>query len=187
VSVSDTVALTQVSLGERPRYGSPYPDGIAYGRAAVVGDASGGTVTLQFTAEGQFLYRLENLIGTKDDQLSASPELLLQSAWLSDRSPDLALGEMNLLYVMEGKGFGNGGAGFVPALDAQAMFRRTPLGRFIPTGAALLIQTIDSLNTDLAEYQLWAVLSYWRKEATYLPGFWSVFLQSPEVPPIVPR
>jgi len=197
VAIAVTGEIVHLELGRRFAYGSPYPLGFAVGHINQTGDASGGDLTFTFNADGGFLYRFEGFqLTVGQGVLIGDTHAITNHAWATEKS-GLGTSAFSLNHIMQGTGMstfavytivgpGDGESG---GYDASRMLRRLPMGSTRNVSLQVIFQaSIDNTNTVTHEASLW--LSYWRKEALYLPGFMSAFMEAPEVPPVtsqVPR
>lgn len=185
MAIADNVAMTHVAFGDRPRYGSPYPEGVALGRSSVTGDLTGGNIVVSFQADGGFLYRFEAFHAEKD-QVAVNEDwvVLFIHGWATEKT-DFGTGAFNVLHKL-GRELNTVPGILTYTMSDREQFpaRRFPLGRVDSTADQLLAQLTIGTNTDGANYLAQFVCTYWRKEATYLPGFISSFYEAPVVPGI---
>lgn len=181
MSIVAVVDVVHAAFGHRPRYGSPYPEGIALGHADVVGDATGGDLTVNFNADGGFLYRLETVHVLKQSVAVLDDiRLVLISGWASQKS-GLGTASFNITRQLA-RNVATPITNYRLTHTEYMEARRFPLGRTDADRAQLLAQFIFPTNTNTIVWDFNIVLTYWRKEATYLPGFLSSFYESPVVP-----
>jgi len=181
VAVSVSSGLERLSFADRPQYSSPYPLGIAVGRAAVTGDASGGGVTMTLLSDGGFLFRLELLSLVRGDVTSTTQNIITSHRWAGDRSPAASPTDFDLNWhltrVAQG-GFSVSRAN----VDVMSMIRRFPMGRTDNVALQVILSASDAVNTDTVTYEFHAICTYWRKEALQRPGFLASYYEAPEVP-----
>jgi len=181
VSIADSGQIIHLPFTDRPQYADPHPEGIAVGHIDSTGDASGGTLTQTFLADGGFLYRLELLQATRDSDTSSEMNYITSHQWATDRS-GLGVGAFNLNWVMENHRDAQGAfVQWAPRLVDLTMIRRVPLGRTDDVLQQILLSAAAS-NQDTSIYDLDVVLTYWRKESLSRPGFLASFWESPFVP-----
>ena len=194
MAVAATGSVIHLPFGERPQYGSPYPEGIAAGHLNPTGDATGGDITFTFLADAGFLYRFEGFQIARGSATRKFAHCISSHRWASSRS-GLGASAFDLnwvlgadvvdtfsVYKMVGERSTGATGGAATTYDRDTV-RRLPMGR---TDAAIL-QTLFSativlgnIDTITHEAALW--LTYWRKESLALPGFLSSFFEAPIVP-----
>lgn len=183
MAVNNNTSVVLLPFSVRPGFGSPYPLGVAVGHIDVTGDLSGGAAGGTLLAPGGFLYRLELLNSTMGFSGSAVDMSFITShRWATDRSGrGIAAFDLNWHAETENK------SGFLVATPRPSdyqMIRRFPMGRTDNVAAQVLSAITWITNIDTALYDFDWVFTYWRKEATYLPGFMAAFLEAPFVPPL---
>jgi len=186
VSIGISGGLIHLPFGERPGYGSPYPEGIAVGHIDQTGDATGNPITATFLDDGHFLHRLELAQYTEGQLAGTRGSLITAHRWASDRS-GLGATAFDLNWLFDNI---NGSAAnpftqnnLTPAtLD---MVRRFPVGRTDDVLLQILFSFIAS-NQDAIAFDFNIVTTYWRQEAMYRPGFLASFWEAPFVPPASP-
>lgn len=179
--------VVHLPFGDRAQYGSPYPEGIAVGHRTITGDATGGQIDLEFTAEAGFIYRLELVQLDRQASGTIVAKFTTSHRWAGDKS---GLGTNPFLLQWPTRALADSarrqytlwnvaGGGSSP----MAEIRRFPLGRLDkqPTGQILVEWNLDT-NTDGVIHRFNVVFTYWRKEALSLPGFLSSFYEAPVVP-----
>jgi len=190
MAIATSINLERLQTGERPQYGSPYPEGIAVAHSQITGDASGGIITWTILSDGGFLFRLEGIqiaIGTTTIDVV---HMITSHRWASDKS-GLGTTSFDLNW---GLGFYLAASGFQVAsltgnnqtstIDALTQVRKLPMGRSENVSAQQVMFVTVEGNIDTIDYQLAAWCTYWRKESLYLPGFLESFYESPVVPPL---
>ncbi len=187
MAIALTTGVVHLPFGERPQYGSPYPEGLAVAHRAITGDASGNPLTLSILADAGFLYRLELLQVARGAAAIIQTHLITSHRWASDRS-GLGDSAFDLNWQMVGLAAttfatytlitGSAARGPSPLTE----IRRFPMGRTdnVPLQQLMLI-TFD-INVDTITHEFAVVLTYWRKEALALPGFLSSFFEAPVIP-----
>ena len=187
MAIAAAEAVVHLPFGERPEYGSPYPEGIAVAHREIVGDATGGNINLSFTAKSGFIYRLELVHLHILSATSFTSSINTSHRWAGDKS---GLGGSSFLLTwplssLPGVTFkvytlatATGGGG-----DTLQSIRRFPLGRLdkLPTGQ-VLVSFFTALQANLIVYTYSVVFTYWPKESLALPGFLSSFYEAPIVP-----
>lgn len=151
-------------------------------------DASGGAHTFTFLADAGFLYRLELCNLTRGETTVRNVHAITSHAWAADKS-GLGSGAFDLNYRMAGAPVGGTFSVYslmnvisssgVPAVPE---IRRFPMGRLDKVLLQVLMSVTIPTNTTGITNELSIVWTYWRKEATYRPGFLSSFFESPVVP-----
>ncbi len=178
MSIATTTGIALLPFAERPLFGDPYPIGLAVGDTLITGDATGGTVGTTFLADGSFLFRLEMVQVVKGDGLSTAVNMITAHTMLADRSGRPNISQLNwILPSFSGNGF----RVFTPMPGDYAMMHRIPLGRTDRVTAQQLIALENENNVDTISYSFSVVLSYWRQEALFLPGFLQAFWEAPVV------
>ncbi len=194
MAIARQTALIHLRTGDRPQYGSPYPDGLAVAHIDAVGDATGGLVTFAFFADGGFLYRLESMSWRTGSFSGQIGFITTSHNWLQQKS-GAPIGSWDLSYPVVGFGIVITGVAFSTyhpilggptgdAVDAMEVIRRTPIGR-IDRSLSQQVVNAGMTNVNLLTYDINLVFTYWRKEAIYLPGFLSSFYNAPAVPPLL--
>jgi len=187
MALTPTTGIIHLPFGERPQYGSPYPEGIAVGFISQTGDGSGGNILATFNADAGFLYRLELMQLTRGSPNIVIAHTLTSHRWASERS-GLGTTSFDLNWPLTFFGTtafavaqlagGANGRGPWPL----EMIRRLPIGR---TDSVLLqpiiTMTVD-INVTAITHEFAVTLTYWRKEALSFPGFLSSFYEAPVVP-----
>lgn len=180
MSVDLSTGVTHLASADRPRYGQPYPEGLAVGHLSVTGDASGGQVSATFLTDGGFLYRAEVITQTRGDTLTSTPNIVTSHEWATARAPVDAIA-FNLNWILlqtQTSAFG----GATLAVRDWVQLRRFPMGRTDQVTLQVLINMIDNVNTNLVVYEFDCIFSYWRTEALARPGFLQAFWEAPVVP-----
>lgn len=192
MTLGTTGTLDHLSLGERPQYGMPYPEGIAVVSDQTPDDASGGIHTWTFTADPGFLYRLELFNWTRGEATVRLADMITTHRWATGKHSGGPTG-FDLNWILEpavGTTFGV----YVPVLqpgegNALEVIRRFPMGALLgglaPGIPVQLLTMTNRVNTTGITNEISIVWTYWRKEALYLPGFLSAFYEAPAVPPLV--
>jgi len=184
VAISVNTGIVHLPLGERPRYGSPYPEGIAVGHQDITGDASGGTIVNAFLADGGFLYRLELVNVTQSTANTNSVHIIQSSRWATDKSGlGAAAFDLNWHLIQVGR---DGFSVYTPENQNMGMMRRMIMGRTDTVDLQTVASYHIGSNVDTVVWDMDIVLTYWRKESLSLPGFLSSFYEAPAVPPLVP-
>ncbi|KKK83232.1 hypothetical protein LCGC14_2795450 [marine sediment metagenome] len=188
MALATTLGMVHLPFGERPQYGSPYPEGMAVAHSDVADDASGGDHTFTILADGGFLYRLELVNLVRGSGTIANLHIITSHRWASDKS-GLGNSAFDLNWDLIGAsvlpGFSVYGFNPLNNLGGVSMLRRFPMGR--TEGVALQqvinLTVISQVNTITNEMSF--VFTYWRKESLYQPGFLSSFFEAPASPPLV--
>lgn len=191
MALAVSTGILHIPFGERPQYGSPYPEGMAVGFLNEADDASGGSHTFTFLADGGFLYRLELLNYTRGEATARVTHCITNHRWAADKV-DVISTAFDLNWFLSpslGGGFsvynlGGGSAGGQGAVDHFPMIRRVPMGQLGQDKLQTLFHLDMTVNTNGITNELSIVLTYWRKEAMFRPGFLSAFWEASEVPPI---
>ena len=187
--------VQHIQTGERPQFGSPYPEGIAVAARDITGDATGGVVSWTITADGGFLYRLEGLQVSRGAATIVTIHAITAHKWIANKvgvgsgssafdlnwflgaaSGNLAAGGGFAVYTLLGGVLGQGGS---PVME---QIRRLPMGDIRKVTAQILASITVENNTDTVTHEFAAWFTYWRKESVYLPGFLSSFYEAPTVP-----
>lgn len=181
MALTPSTTLVHLPLGEREDYGSPYPAGLAVGHIDQIGDASGGAITASFLALDQFLYRLELMNVTKDDEGANDVDVITVHEWATAASGfgDFAFSlNWNLTQTSRG-----GFSVYQLRPEDLSQIRRFPIGSVTPEAGQFVavIRSEDNTLADVWDYDV--VFSYWPKTALFLPGFLSSFFEAPEVAP----
>jgi len=180
MAVAGSTGMEHLSFAERPGYGDPHPEGIAVAHAALTGDATGGTVGMTFLADGGFLYRLELANSTQGDATTSQVHAISSHDWATAKSP-APPGAFNLNWVFQQRLADIFRVHTLDFTDYQQI-RRFPIGRTQNVQLQTVFQMTNDDNTDTIIYEFDLVMSYWRKEAWYRPGFLSSFYDSPFIP-----
>jgi len=189
---ADTVGMVNLPLGERPQYGQPYPEGFAIASISSPDDASGGEHSFSFNADPGFLYRLELVNWTRGEATVRVIHAITVHRWAAARTGQGVAG-FDLNYFLRGAGGGGfvvytlGGGDFDSGYGVMEEIRRFPLGPEgggAPGVAVQLMLLTNVTNTDGITNELSVVMTYWRKESLYLPGFLSSFHEAPAIPPL---
>lgn len=181
MALAPTAGIVLLPFAERQRYGDAHPIGLAVGHIDQTGDASGNPLTASFLADGGFLFRLEMIQATLGSTTPVDMNFILAHRWASDRSGfgDTAF-DMN--WVLEERVSASGAFGaYSPAPADLQQIRRFPLGR-TDNVTAQFIASFNSTNQNGLVYDYDIVMSYWRVEALYRPGFLASFFESPFIP-----
>lgn len=191
MSLATNVGILHLPMGERPQYGQPYPEGIALAFSSVVDDASGGTHTFSINADPGFLYRLEFVNWSRGEGILRTLHAITVHRWASGKAPfGIAAFDLNwFLGGVAGAGFSVFTLAGITGQDVLQQIRRFPMGAILgglaPGVAVQLMFLTNETNTDTITNELAIGLTYWKKEALFLPGFLSSFYESPSVPPLL--
>jgi len=188
MAIARNVAVTILPLGERPQYGSPYPEGLAVAGDQFTGDATGGAVAWVLNADPGLLFRLEGFNLSVGNNVNMDGDVIINHRWAGDKAGIAAavFGTNWLLERFASAAFstysmvmGAGAGG-----DPIAQIRRLPMGQLTgPPGVSQLLMAVNIANNfDTIGYELFVWFTYWRRESISLPGFLSSFLESPVVP-----
>lgn len=181
MSLTPNTELQHLPFAARVEYGSPYPEGMAVGHIDVTGDASGGNITASFTAENQFLYRLELVNATKDDEVVNDVAMASVHEWATAQS-GFGVSAFSLNWHLDQiprSGF----SVYTLRVGDLPSIRRFPLGSITPgAGQFVTVFTVET-NTLADIWDFDVALSYWPKTSLFLPGFLSSFWEAPEVAP----
>lgn len=182
MGITLNIDMVNLPFGERPAYGSPYPEGISVGYGNQFGDASGGAIEFNLIAPCGFLYRIENLMGRTDAVTPTEAWTLeLFHIWAQQKSGFAAPSFQDLVHMPAL--LNPSTQSYQPLAPAVPMIRRFALGRVdIGLGTTTLAQLRIATNVLNQQYLFSFIATYWRKESTYLPGFLSSFYESPVVP-----
>ncbi len=181
MALTPNTELVHLPFAEREAYGSPYPAGMAVGHIDQIGDASGGAITASFIAQSQFLYRLELLNATKDDETANETTFATVHEWATAQS-GFGVSAFSLDWPTDQRNR-SGFAIYEPLPVALSMIRRFPIGSLPPgAGQFVLVITVGA-NVNLDVWDFDVVFTYWPKTALSLPGFLSTFFEAPEVAP----
>jgi len=181
MALTPSTTLVHLPFAAREAYESPYPEGIAVGHIDQTGDGSGGAITASVLAVDQFLYRLELIAATVDDEVTDDLSILTVHEWATVQS-GFSAGAFSLNWQMSQFALG-GFSTFTPNNRDLPMIRRFPLGSLTPgAGQFITVFTVQT-NNNGAVWDFDCVFSYWPKTALYLPGFLSSFWEAPEVAP----
>jgi len=183
VAIGVSSGLIHLPFGERPGYGSPYPEGIAVGHIDQEGDATGNPITATFLDDGHFMHRLELAQYTEGQEAGTRGSMITAHRWASDRS-GLGATAFDLNWLMEVISGSTANPFTQNNLEpsALAMVRRFPIGRTDNVDLQILISIIAS-NQNTIAFDFNVVTTYWRQEALYRPGFLQSFWEAPFVPP----
>lgn len=184
LTVTATVEITRLPFAKREGFGGPYPDGLAVAFATITGDGSMGVAEALFTTPAGFFYRLEIAQATRSD-VPASIEALLRcrADWLSQASP-FQSGSLSFDQAMNGTSILSGSFTLFETTRDANYLRRIPfgfLGGVAPTATGVVVE-MQIPNDNLIVYNFRTILTYWRRESFYLPGFLSSFFEAPVVP-----
>ena len=182
MAVSTTAGVIHVPFSDRAEYSSPYPLGIAVAHADLLGDATGGLAVASFLADGQFLYRLEGLNTTVNEDADTDIVDCITSHGWATRTAGLGTAAFDLNWVLI-KRAATSPANFAIASLADADLRaisRLPMGRTDKV-ALQTIMAIDHRNTDTRIYDFDAWWSYWPATARSESGFLQSFYEAPVV------
>ena len=198
MALSPNGQIIHLPFGERPQFGTPYPDGIAVGHINQTGDASGGKLTMTFLADGGFVYRFEGINMSRGTSVIEEADLITAHGWATAKS-GLGTSAFDLNWILSmslassfavySLGGGRAQSSSNPAgnpTDYQQL-HRLPMGRTDKVAVAQTLARVqlDNITTVTHELSMWC--TYWRVESLYLPGFLSSFYEAPEVPPLVRR
>ena len=183
MALNVNTGLVLLPFGERPQYGTPYPEGVAVGHLDVTGDASGNPINVTFHADGGFLFRLELAVVVRNDGLTHELSLISSHAWATDKSGrGTTAFDLNWLFDQV-TDTGTGFSIYSPKPVDYRMLRRFLMGRTAPGALQTVCSYQMSVNTNLVTFDFDVVFTYWPKTALYLPGFLSSFYESPAIPP----
>jgi len=182
MSVASSTGITRFRFSDRPRYGQPYPEGMAVGHGEITGDGSGGTISQTFLSDGGFLYRLELLNMTRGDGVAHVVDVITSHRWATDKAP-VAAGSFALNWTMD-ETIGDGFSVSTTKLNDLFQIRRFPMGRLDNVPLQILLTMRDDTNTNAIVYNFDCVFSYWRKEALTFPGFLQAFWEAPDIGPL---
>lgn len=183
MSIAASTTLVHLPFAERQAYGSPYPIGMAVGHIDQATDATGGTYTASCLAQDQFLYRLEVLNVTKDDEIAQDVSCQTIHEWATAQSGAGALA-FTLDWQLQRDASQNFTLFTLPTRSYQQI-RRFPIGSVTPDAGQFVSVVFVQSNVDAEVWDFDWVFSYWPKTALYLPGFLSSFFEAPEVAPPV--
>lgn len=184
MSIAATGEIIHLPFGERPAYGSPYPEGIAVGHIDQVGDASGNPITATFLADGGFLYRLELTQATRGGVDTTDWDYITSHRWATDKSGLGATAfDLNWVAAQQSQGLSSF-TSHTPRVQDLAAIRRFPMGRTDKVALQTLLSWTAE-NTDTILYDFDVVLTYWRKESLSMPGFLSAFYEAPAAPTLL--
>lgn len=161
--------LVHLPFGDRQLYGSSFPEGLAVAHSNIVGDLSGGGISVLVRADGGFLYRIELIRGHIDIDVAEDWSLRIAHDWATAKS-GLGTGAFDLEYNMF-RSVGAGGDVHLDMLDRINSERRFPIGRLDDILLQTLMLFTIPTNTNTRIYDIDVLLTYWRKEALYRPGF----------------
>lgn len=183
MAIVTNTGVIHLPFGERPQYGSPYPEGIAVAHADVTGDASGGAVTVAILADGGFLYRLELMNATRSDVANVTLDVISSHRWATDKS-GLGATAFDLNWLATRQAVGTFVVYTLRGEDRDRI-RRFPLGRTDKVALQTIWAVTFQTNVNTIEYDVDLVLTYWPKESLAMPGFLSSFYEAPAVPPLL--
>lgn len=177
-SVSATI--NRAPFAGMPAYASPNPEGVAACHIDILGNATGGEISGGMVSSGQFLYRLELFNLTRRDATVDPINCFTIADWASDKF-GFGAGSFSIDWLLEqviGGGFS------VNTFRDQDMrqIRRIPLGATRNVGVTNILFYDRVANTDTVVMDIFAMFTYWRKEALFLPGFLQSFYEAPFVP-----
>lgn len=184
MALTPNTAVVHLPFGERPAYGSPYPEGLAVAHIDVTGDASAGGITGIVQADRGFLYRLELMNVTKDDEVGNSVSVISSSNYLTDRSGlGTAAFDLNWQTIrVNNQGFQL----FQLESTVWRQIRKQIIGRTDAGSLQTIWTFVIETNTLADVWDMDLIFTYWRKESLAQPGFLSSFLEAPVVPSTVP-
>lgn len=184
MSQTPSTTLQHLSFGERPQYGTPYPEGIATGHIDVTGDATGGTITASFLTLPRFLYRLELIQATKAETGATDVSFTTHHQMLTDAT-GFGAGAFTLNWHTV-QGTVNGFAVFLPRPDSMSMIRRVPQGSIGQSDGEFICVFTSNENTNTIVWDFDVIYSYWPSTALQLPGFLSSFYEAPAIAGLLP-
>jgi len=191
MAIAPTTGLVLLPFGERPQYGSPYPEGMAVAHINATGDATGGDALFLINADPGLIFRLELAQLVRGTGTIVVAHALTSHRWATDKSGlgtssfdlnwnlnAIAIGTFSL-YVMSAGGASG-------PLDMVQLIKRFPMGSLqnSRTAQSLMVFTLVAGNVDTITHELSVVCTYWRKESLYQPGFLASYHESPAVPPL---
>lgn len=195
MSIASTLGIVHLPFGERPQYGSVYPEGLGVAHDDSPDDATGGVHSFTVLANPGFIYRLELFNYVRGEETVRVTTVISSHRWAADKS-GLGNNSFDITWVAAGfsAGSGSGFSGYglrnsaaANAHDVTDQIKRFPLGRL--SGAPGVAQSIFFVsmltNTDTISNDLALVFTYWDKQALFLPGFLSAFFEAPAAPPLV--
>jgi len=189
MALNSFAGLIHLPFGERPQYGSPYPEGLAVAHFDQADDASGGTHTFSLLADGGFIYRMELWSYARGTESATLAHCITSHRWASDKSglgaSSFDLNWLCVTSVLTGSGFrvyGLHAESSASSPDAVQMIRRFPMGTLQNVQQQLIYFQTNLIQIDGVTNELSLVFTYWRKESLFRPGFLSSFYDSPVVP-----
>jgi len=181
MAIALTTGVVHLPFGQRPGFGDPYPEGIAVAQRTIIGDATGGTVSLSVLTDGGFLYRVERAGLAKGDAVATTLDVISVHRWATARS---GLGDFafDLNWILPPLATGTFSAfGFTN--EDWLQLRRFPMGRTERAAAAQqLFFFSHSSNVNTITYEFDLIMAYWSVSAAYRPGFLESFWEAPPVP-----
>ena len=184
MSISASGTINRLASAQVPAYGSPNPEGVAVCNIAVTGDASGGTISGGIVSSGQFLYRLELFHITQNVAGADTADVFTLHDWAT-QAFGFGANSFDILWPLLNTALETGQAYSFLQADMDQI-RRFPLGSTQNVGVLNILFYQNLANTDTKLYKIFAVFTYWRKEALTLPGFMQSFYEAPFVPGGVP-
>ncbi len=182
MAIAATGGLVHLPFADRQIFGSPYPQGIAVGHIDITGDVSGGGISATFLADTGFLYRLEVFQSTRGNESADKASYASAHRWATDRS-GRGLAAFDLNWVCD-QTIGDSFSVYKPFPVDLEMLRRFPMGRTANDPDGQIIWSVFyETNTDAIIFDVDLVLTYWRQEAMFRPGFLASFWEAPIVPP----
>jgi len=169
-----------MAFADRAAFASPYPEGIAAGHVDVLGDASGGSVSASFDANGGFLYRLELMNVTVPSASAVTANYVTAHRWITDRT-GLGPAAFDLNWIFS-QGVDASFSVFTPTQRDMATIRRVPIGRTDDILSQVILSLAVEQNVDGGAHDFDVILTYWPVESLYRPGFLSSFWEAPIVP-----
>ncbi len=190
MAITEILEVVHMPTGDRPQYGSPYPEGIAVAHRSSVGDATAGLFSFNIFADPGFLYRLEFVSLQRGSSVVVKPFCTVSYDSFQERSGEPA-GAWDVSFQMEGDNVVAVGIAFVTYIlgttfegaNPLPMMKRLWMGRTDKTVHQMMQIGLD--NVDLITLDVNVAWTYWRKEALFKPGFLSSFHEAPAVPPLI--
>jgi len=180
VAIDATSGMVHLPFAQRPGFGTPYPEGMAVAHIDVTGDATGGAISATILADGGFLYRFELFEGTQGDINNDDWDYITSHRWAADRSGRGA-GAFDLNWITR-RGLGTTFSNHRSFPEDLQVIRRFPMGRTDNVALQTLFTVNVEVNRNAIDYNFNLILTYWRTEATYRPGFLQAFWEAPVVP-----
>jgi len=179
VAIVASGGLVHLPFNQPTQFASTFPEGIAVGRVALTGDASGGIATTNITADGHFLYRLENFQVSVLETISDEIRTIIEFRWAADAS-GLGPSFSNFSYWLIRNNRAGTVADTIYELDIgrREMIKRLPIGR-LDDVQDQTIWTIQAVNSNGRVWTTRASFAYWPQSAMYRPGFLSSFWEAP--------